>query len=155
MVLMASSIVNRLPKRDQGFKKCGRLCVMCSLSVATTSHKCTTSGKSWKISGPITCTTSNVIYKLGCKKCNNFLYIGETSRRVVDRFYQHKGYVTQKKLDQPTGRHFNLPGHNVTDLFIIPIEHVLPEGDAFIRKTREKMWIARYDAVSKGQNTQS
>ena len=144
----------RTPRRAQGFRPCGGLCPMCPFCRPASSHECATMGKTWKIVGPITCKTKNVVYKLSCKKCSHFLYIGETSRRVCDRFAQHKGYITQKKLDQPTGRHFNAPGHEFSDLVITPIERVLPLGDPFVRKIREKMWITRYDSVSKGQNTQ-
>lgn len=140
-------------RRSQGYKPCGQLCPMCILSKPARSHLCSTTGKEWKIVGPITCKTENVIYKLSCTKCPKFLYIGETSRKVCDRFKEHKGYVTQKRLDQPTGKHFNGPGHDVSHLTIVPIERVIPTGDAITRKTREQLWISRYDAVTHGQNT--
>ena len=81
------------------------------------------------------------------------LYIGETQRRFCDRLQDHRGYITQKKLDHPIGNHFNRKGHKVTDLLPIPFERVLPKGDSLLRKRREKFWINQYDAVTFGANS--
>ena len=51
-------------------------------------------------------------------------YVGETDRRLQDRFADHRGYVANKKLDKATGAHFNLPGHNIADMEITIIEKV-------------------------------
>ena len=83
-------------KRETGFRRCIKVCSMCIQSKPCKSHECKTNGKVWNITGPIDCQTRNVIYKLSCTKCNNFLYIGETSRRACERFREHKGYITQK-----------------------------------------------------------
>ena len=46
-------------------------------------------GKRFKIKSRITCETSNVICMIQCTKCN-FQYIGETKRRLKDRFNEHR-----------------------------------------------------------------
>ena len=46
-------------------------------------------GQSFKIKSHITCETFNVIYMIQCTKCN-LQYIGETKRRLKDRFYEHR-----------------------------------------------------------------
>ena len=51
------------------------------------------------------------------------------------------------------GKHFNLPGHELSDLTAIAIEKVVPEGDTILRRKRESYWIEAYDAVSFGANS--
>ena len=103
------------------------------------------------------CQSSNVIYKITCKKpkCSNFVYIGETKRRFADRFSEHKGYVSSKKLEQVCGNDFNQKGHKIEDMSPVIIEHVLPTGDDFLRLHREKYWINQYESVEFGANKQS
>ena len=90
-----------------------------------------------------------------CRQCPQakFLYIGETSRRVCDRFSEHRGYVTQGQLEQPEGQHFSQRGHTTMDMVCTPIERVLPPGDTALRGIREHLWIQRYDIVAFGNNT--
>ena len=109
--------------------------------------------KTVKIAAPISCVTDIVIYKLSSRKCPHFVYIGETQRRFCDRLQDHRGCITQKKLDHPIGEHFNRKGHKVTDLLPIAFERVLPKGDTLLRKRREKFWINQYDAVTFGANS--
>ena len=87
----------------------------------------------------------------GCRKCD-WIYIGETHRRFADRLQEHRGYITQKKLDHPTGAHFNSRGHQPSDLLPLAIERVLPKNDHMLRKCREKFWINEYQSSSYGGN---
>ena len=136
-----------------GFSECGRVCKLCMFANRMTEHKCHRTRKSWKINSKVNCLTKNVIYKIACKKCPNFVYIGETSRRFCDRFAEHKGYVTQKKINQPVGEHFNSKGHNVSDMLPVIIEQVTPLQDHFLRRRREKVWINTYQAIDYGANS--
>ena len=79
-------------------------------------------------------------------------YIGETQRQVKKRLYDHVGYVNNKRLETPAGHHFNLPGHDVADMALIPIERVRPANNPFVRKVRESLWIRRYDSINFGEN---
>ena len=155
-ILVKAKVSNRTSARtnkQNGFNLCPRSCRCCILGERATKHSCAQTGKTWKITSPISCKTKNVIYKLSCRICPSFVYIGETSRRFCDRFAEHRGYVSQKKLDKPIGEHFNREGHKITDLVPLPIERVLPLTDNFLRKRREKLWIYRYDSASHGANT--
>ena len=105
----------------------------------------------WYLTPPITCQSTNVIYKLSCRKCN-WIYIGETRRRFADRLQEHRGYITQKKINHPTGAHFNSRGHQLSDILGIAIERVLPKDDHMLRKCRESYWINQYDSTSFGGN---
>ena len=130
------------------------MCYACIQCERATSHSCQRSKRTWQITSALNCESRNVIYKIGCKKCKYFVYIGETERRFSDRLTDHRGYVNRKVLNHPIGGHFNKGGHDITDMIPIPIEKVYPENDDLLRKRREKLWIQRYDAVSfEGGNT--
>ena len=118
------------------------------------SHSCNRTGRTWDIKSPMNCLTDNVIYKLLCRKCPDFFYIGETKRRLCDRVQEHRISITKKKTDHPVGAHFNQEGvrHHVTDLIAVAIERVLPKNNTFLRKQREHLWIDRTDATTFGSN---
>ena len=61
-----------------------------------------------------TCTTRNVVYILTCRACT-LSYIGETGRRLGDRFCEHLRSVT-KQADLPVAKHFSSPGHTTDDM---------------------------------------
>ena len=133
---------------------CKRLCILCRTSEKSRIHTCHHTKQQWDIKAPINCQTTNVIYKLTCRRCPDFVYIGETKRRFCDRVQEHRGAITQKKLDHPIGAHFNQIGqrHGVTDMVPCAIERVLPRDDTALRKRREKLWINKYDATTVGGN---
>ena len=59
-----------------------------------------------------TCTSANVIYCITCTLCNK-LYIGETGRRLGDRFREHLRDVEKndKGATKPVARYSNLSNH--------------------------------------------
>ena len=155
-MLIRAKVDNKTSSRKKnGFTHCGRACMACIQSEKATEHRCNRTGQSWKINAPINCQTRNVIYKLGCRKCPNFVYVGETQRRFCDRLTDHRGYINRKVLNHPIGLHFNQRGHdkNGADLLPIPIERVLPMEDHSLRRRREKVWIQKYDAIMYGANS--
>ena len=93
----------------------------------------------------ITCSSSNLVYMIQCTKCR-IPYIGETKRRLSDRFGEHRRTVekaiTQRDIDQPTAvsDHFTLPGHSLNNWELIPLELINSNRDA-IRKAREAFLI--------------
>ena len=134
-----------------GSKKCKRNCTMCAYTIVSSNHEVPHTKKSHKITSELDCESSNVIYRLTCSKCNNFLYIGETSRKACARFQEHRGYINQRITSQPSGSHFTSAGHALSDIRIQVIEQVRPFDD-FIRKARESFWIKEYRATTKGNN---
>ena len=93
-------------------------------------------------------------YQLICRHCPQFLYIGETSRKAKERYYDHRSYITNRNLDTAAGAHFNSKGHNITDMSMLPFEKIRPANNVHTRKIREKLWINRYQAVRYGENKQ-
>ena len=150
-------------RKISGYSRCDRgffnKCKACNLipTNGIKTHQCNKTKKTFKIDSPVTCTTTNVIYRITCKKprCKNFVYIGQTKRRFCDRFSDHRGYVSQRKLDQVCGEHFNKPGHSQLDMLPVILEEVTPKNDDFLRLRREELWIRRYQSIEFGANKHS
>ena len=82
---------------------------------------------------PVTCNTRNVIYMVQCNRCN-LQYIGETKRRLKDRFNEHSHAVDKTNIkSKPTA-----VSH--TNMHLIPPEKIHSSCDS-IRKARESNLI--------------
>ena len=95
-----------------GTFKCARSGCKTCLFIVNTS-KISGPKRSVKITDRFTCTSANVIYCITCTLCNK-LYIGETGRRLGDRFREHLRDVEKNDKDasKPVARQFNLPNHS-------------------------------------------
>ena len=96
-----------------------------------------------RIKDTLTCKSKNLIYLIECKKCATrnlpCQYIGETKRHLHERFGEHRRSVqNHQQLANPTpvSEHFNLPGHSVNDIRLIPLELIHTNRDS-VRKARE------------------
>ena len=69
------------------------------------------------INSKYTCISHNVVYVIKCRTCNK-IYIGETGRRLGDRFRGHLRSTRQTNTDLPVGRHFASPRHACTDMLV-------------------------------------
>ena len=96
--------------------------------------------RSIKITDHFTCTSANVIYCITCTYCNK-LYIGETGRRLGDRFREHLRDVERNDKDasKPVARHFNLPNHSKQHMAVCGLS--LHLGSSESRKTLEQKFI--------------
>ena len=54
---------------------------------------------------------------------------------------------------QPTGLHFNLPGHSLANLTITVLEQAKRNSEEY-RKEREKYFIRKFNTFYKGMNRQ-
>ena len=81
------------------------------------------------------CTSRNVIYCIRCTACNQ-LYIGETGRRLGDRFREHLLDVKNNSQDvsKPVARHFNQPSHSHNNMKIFGLS--LHQGNTESRKCK-------------------
>ena len=93
--------------------------------------------RSIKITDHFTCTSANIIYCITCTLCKK-LYIGETERRLGDRFREHlrDGEKDDQNASTPVARHFNLPNHSKQHMAVCgPSLH---QGSTESRKTLEQ-----------------
>ena len=110
----------------------------------------------------ITCETFNVIYLIQCRLCN-LQYIGETKRRLKDRFNEHR-----RPLLNPTGNyihtavseHFLTSNHSDNHMLLIHSllknlkmgvilsgKHVKPTFNIHKAKTIEPLGINQRDEL--------
>ena len=67
--------------------------------------------------GSYTCITSNVIYAITCTRCEK-IYIGETKRRLADRFNELLRSIKLNFPGLPVGAHFNSSGHSIYNAMV-------------------------------------
>ena len=90
------------PRRNlPGMKKCLN-CSVCPFVSVGKTVKSTANNTKIDINTSVSCTISNVVYLIGCKKCTQ-QYIGETERTVKERFLEHKGMWPQEPWVRPQG----------------------------------------------------
>ena len=92
-------------------------------------------------------TVKNIIYCITCTLCNK-LYIGESGRKLGDRFREHLLDVKNKgsDLSKPVARHFNLPGHSHENMEICGIN--LHFGNNETRKRKEQRLIFKLGTLA-------
>ena len=102
---------------------------------------------SYQVNDHFDCATSNIIYCITCTICNK-LYIGESGRKLSDRFREHLLDVKDKgsDLSKPVARHFNLPGHSHEHMEICGI--YLHLGNNETRKRKEQRLIFKLGTLA-------
>ena len=90
--------------------------------------------RSVKVTDHFTCISTNVIYCITCTLCTK-IYIGETGRRLADRFREHLRDVEKNNTDasKPVARHFNLLNHSHHNMTICGLS--LHHGNTESRKS--------------------
>ena len=79
-----------------------------------------------------------------CNRCYK-QYIGETKRRLKDRFNEHRRPVDKRtNISKPTAvsEHFLSNDHNANDMHLIPLE-LMKSNRVSVRKAREAYLIDR------------
>ena len=135
-------------QEEDGFKKCGKGCKLCSFTGDGTnggkiikSVRISNTGEDYQIRGRMTCESSNLLYIIQCRKCDRTApnlanYGGETGQKAVERFTEHYGTATQPchvNTKKPVGEHFRLPGHSIADCVFTPVEKI-NWANIFVRK---------------------
>lgn len=146
---MPPEIQLRRSERDRnGFYRCSRpACITCSYVPSTSVAKIRSSKnqEEVKIMSKLSCESSNVIYIITCKNCKEQpQYVGETGRRLADRFLEHRRSVINFDMSKAVGAHFNDDGHIEDDMQVVAIEQ-LRSNDPWTRKIREKFYIRLLD----------
>ena len=75
------------------------------------------------------------MHKNNCKSYPKCEYVGKTTRPFRIRLAEHKQYIRSQNLENPSGHHFNLPGHQQSHLSGLVLEHV-KSSDPFVLKAR-------------------
>lgn len=120
-------------------------CVTCRFYTSDTNTFTSSANKqTFTIENKVSCTTQNIIYLITCKKCH-IQYVGETSRSLKDRLYNHISCI-KNKIDNPIGSHFNLHNHNTRDISILTIEKI-NDTSILTRKHREMYWIGKLQTM--------
>ena len=113
----------REKRKTTGMFKCNRPCLTCPF--VKQESKVKGKGFTWNIKQKFTCNTDSIVYLIQCakEKCN-LRYIGVFERRLSERITDHRGYINNNVTSQPTGLHFNEPGHKLSDLTVTILEQV-------------------------------
>ena len=85
-----------------------------------------------------TCQSENVVYSIICRRCG-CLYIGETGRRLRERFSEHLRSVRNNSPGFPVAEHFNSTSHSLNDIMICGLKQC--SGDNTHRKNQEMRLI--------------
>jgi len=127
-------------------------CRYCSVLDHTGRIACTSTGRTYTAMLNCTCKSNNLIYCITCSFCHK-QYVGQTKRRLMDRFQSHFYNISRNHRDDPIGFHFNLPGHTGTNNIQIHIlQYILQAPNSYsgalTRDTTEKKWIHRLHTVA-------
>ena len=152
-----SKLKRNAHRNADGWKKCSKPCPICPFAAKPTNEvKSQVNDYTHKIESAVNCQTDNIIYKWSCTKPNcpkypENSYIGLSSRKFQLRFSEHLGYVKSDTLFEPSGDHFNLPGHSIHDMEGVVLEKVR-NSDPFVLRAREALLISKFDSYRKGLN---
>ena len=74
-----------------------------------------------------------------------------TKRKFQIRFSEHLGYIKSEKNSEPSGEHFCLPGHKLSDIEGLVLEQV-KNHNPYILRAREELLIQNFDSYKYGLN---
>ena len=131
-------------------RKGGDPCRTCPDVKTTKVIKATVTVTTVELTRHHTCQDENLVYIVECSKCR-LQYIGETKHTAEKRWAEHLGYVRNKRLDQATGAHFNLPGHNIHHMTFSVLEKITSNNPQY-RKARESHYIEKFNLKYAGMN---
>ena len=114
--------------------------IMMSLSEWEAELKCSATGKPGELFRMLhfTCLSVNVVYSIICRRCG-CLYIGETGRRLRERFGEHLRSIRNNSPGFPVAEHFNSASHSLNDIMICGLKRC--SGDNTRRKKQEMRLI--------------
>ena len=140
-------------KRD---KNLGNFLVRSALKFYNQPGTCPFISNTVKISGPkrsvkvtdhFICISTNVIYCISCTLWKR-IYIGETGRRLADRFREQQREVEKNNTDasKPVACHFYLPNPSHHNMTICGLS--LHHGNTATRKNLEQKFVFQLGTLS-------
>jgi len=120
-IIVSSKFCSLDSSNKAGTYKCNKpRCLTCNhVSNETTLRY---HGRTLYIKGHYSCSSTNVVYLIRCKKCIDAWYFGETCNALHIRLNGHRQTVTHNNTSLPIGEHFNLPNHSFDDLTILVVK---------------------------------
>ena len=130
-------------RKDRGTFRCDRSrCNTCRHTNSSTFID--TPGGRLKFKARCTCVSKNVVYAIICSRCH-MIYIGQTDRRLGDRFREHLLSTKVRGPNLPVGRHFASSGHTTENMRVSVIRAGL--SDARDRRIFEAKMIIKHDTL--------
>ncbi|MCP4064406.1 MAG: GIY-YIG nuclease family protein, partial [Gammaproteobacteria bacterium] len=127
---------------------CGRKCVTCyhvntrdSIPITTTRQKMTVLNNTSKIWN---CESKNVVYLISCRKCG-IQYVGETKRKLAERFREHRRAVINGRSNIRIYQHFIENNHSVDDMSVEILQQFTQHDN--IRLKAETFWIKQVNSL--------
>ena len=143
-LLLRNSLPGNLPHQSPGTFPFNRTVCRTCPNVKSWSTITTPKGHVY-ITGHFSCITEHVVYCLSCTKCPSIVYIGETGRRLADRFREHRRDIINGRNDLPVPAHFNQPNHTLEDMKVAVLKAGLANQE--YRKKQEMRLIFKYGTV--------
>jgi hypothetical protein len=159
-ILVSSKLQTETPRRitnpdgpPNPLNKCrSRKCTYCPFIDRSGRITITTTGRSYTSMKHVSCCSHNLIYCITCTTCKK-QYVGQTSKKVRERFVNHFGNINNKRTLEPIGRHFQSPGHNGKKTLTIHIVEFIPaphnsQVGKQLRDLHERKWMYRLQSIA-------
>jgi len=115
---------------------CGaKKCAICPYMMDANSF-IDASGREYQVRNNVQCKTSNVVYAIFCKRCQQYVYVGETGDTLYQRHLLNLSRI-RTRYDDPVAKHFYSNGHGKKDYRIMGLEKL--NGSSEYRKTMEQL----------------
>ena len=108
---------------------------------------CSASGRTYMSRFNVSCSSSNLIYCITCKRCG-IQYVGQTKRELKMRLSEHFLKITKNDPDSEIASHYNSTHHSGLDdimIHVIDFVHAAPhtQRSKYLRDLIEFNWIQR------------
>ena len=91
-------------------------CKTCPILIAKDKLASNMTSQRYKVKGNASCTSSNVIYLIECKRCGN-QNIGETGQPLHCGMNSHRSDIAHQRIDEsPVVVHFNNMAHSLRNM---------------------------------------
>ena len=151
-VLIHSNFNNSVTKECK-VSKCRRTrCSHCKHITESTEFSSSVLSKSFQVKHNLTCSSSDVVYLITCKRCK-LQYVGQTSQKCSVRMNSHKFDIKHFPNSFTTvAEHFNSKDHSIRDFSFMPIDKI---NNNWKRLLKETEWMYKLGTIlPDGMNTQ-
>ena len=127
--------------QQEGYKKCLKKCVTCSVINLNKVFRNRQTGMSYSVPNvKVSCNSRNVIYLISCTNCE-LQYVGKCETQLKRRHHKHRTQIRNNK--EGVGRHFSSCGG--MDALRLQVIDVAARND--LRK-RENHWIQELQTLT-------